>query len=394
MLVPARLTEGGADVEMTQRKIVVVSLSMALFLCACQPTREPGEPVVIDPVELQTFADALFVEQMEALHIPGVVFIFVQNGDVIYAKGYGYANLEATTPMNADSSVVRIGSVSKLFVATAVMQLIEQGKLDLHTDINQYLSAFQLEDTFPKPVNLTHLLTHTGGFEDPPYTSDTDPQQVQPLGEFLAANMPPRTYPPGEDFIYSNYAYALAALIVEEVSGTPFDQYVKQNIFQPLGMTQSSYLLAPPLPETMATGYSYQDGVQIPQPMDYDSDYPGGSIVSTAEDMSHFILAHLQDGCYRDNCILQAATLAEMHQRQAETPFEGQNVTYGFVEGIQDGQRLLGHSGAIRGFGNSLNLLPEHNVGYFFSFNAECYETSACEIIARFRQQFLEQFFR
>ncbi|MGD2158923.1 MAG: serine hydrolase domain-containing protein, partial [Anaerolineales bacterium] len=130
---------------MTQRRIAVVILSMALFLCACQPTRKPVEPVVIDPVELQTFADALFVEQMEALHIPGVVFIFVQNGDVIYAKGYGYANLEATTPMNADSSVVRIGSVSKLFVATAVMQLIEQGKLDLHTDINQYLSAFQLE---------------------------------------------------------------------------------------------------------------------------------------------------------------------------------------------------------------------------------------------------------
>jgi CubicO group peptidase (beta-lactamase class C family) len=159
-------------------------------------------------------------------------------------------------------------------------------------------------------------------------------------------------------------------------------------------MTRSRYLLAPPLPENMVTGYLYQDGAQVPQPMDYDDDYPGGSIVSTAEDMSHFILAHLQDGCYQDACILQATTLAEMHQRQAKTPFEGQNATFGFVEGIVDEARLIGHSGAIRGFGSSLNMFPEHDMGYFFAFNAECYETSACRIVSEFRQQFLERFFR
>ncbi len=205
--------------------------------------------------------------------------------------------------------------------------------------------------------------------------------------------MPPPTHPPGEVFIYSNYGYALAALIVEEISGTPFDQYVEQNILTPLEMTQSHYLLAPPLPENMMTGYLYRDGEQIPQPMDYDSDYPGGSIVSTAEDMSHFILAHLGDGCYQGTCILNATTLAEMHRRQAETPYEGQYVTFGFTEGDLDGQRLLGHSGAIRGFGSSLDLLPEHNAGYFFSFNAECLETSACQIVSEFRKQFLERFF-
>ena len=144
----------------------------------------------------------------------------------------------------------------------------------------------------------------------------------------------------------------------------------------------------------MATGYFYQDGVQTPQPMDYDEDYPAGLIVSTAEDMSHFILAHLQDGCYQDVCILQPATLAQMHQRQAATPYEGQNTTFGFVEGITAEARLIGHSGAVRGFGSSLNMLPEHDMGYFFSFNAECIGTSACEIVPAFRKQFLERFFR
>jgi CubicO group peptidase (beta-lactamase class C family) len=206
--------------------------------------------------------------------------------------------------------------------------------------------------------------------------------------------MPPRSHPPGKEHIYSNYGYALAALVVEEVSGMPFDQYVEEKIFEPLGMHQSRYLVAPPLPESMATGYAYRDGEQVPQPMDYDSDYPGGSIVSTAEEMSHFILAHLQDGCYQGACILQAATVAEMQQRQAKTPYKGQNVTYGFVEGTFDGVRLLGHGGAIRGFGSSLDMFPEHDMGYFFSFNEECYETSACQIVPEFREQFLERFLR
>jgi CubicO group peptidase (beta-lactamase class C family) len=374
-------------------RATIVLLLISVLIAACQPVDREIEAVAIDPAELEPWLDRFFAAQMEELHIPGVSFVLVQNGEIVLAKGYGYADLEVGSTLAADSTVMRIGSVSKLVVATAVMQLVEGGKLDLQTNVNHYLTALQLEDTFPEPVTLAYLLTHTAGFEDPPYTSNTDPQQVQPLGAFLAANMPPRTHPPGKDFVYSNYGYALAGLVVEQVSGTPFDAYVKQNIFDPLGMVQSRYLLAPPLPQNMATGYLTQDGAQIPQPMDYDSDYPGGSIVSTAEDMARFMLAHLQDGCYQGACILQADTVAEMHQRQAKTPFEGQNVTIGFVEGFQNGQRLLGHSGAIRGFGTSLNLLPEHNAGYFFSFNEECYLTSACEIISAFREQFMNQFF-
>lgn len=382
------------DVEVNRIRPILLILSLMLLLISCKADRKPAERSVIDPFELQSFADAFFAEQMATLHIPGVTFIFVQGGEVVYAKGYGYANLETASSMNADSSVVRIGSVSKLFVATAVMQLVEGGKLDLHTDINQYLISFQLESVFPEPLTLAHLLTHTGGFRDPPDITYTDPQEVLPLGLFLAANMPSPTSLPGEDFIYSNFGYALAGLIVQDVSGIPFDQYVEENIFNPLKMTRSSYLLAPPLPENIVTGYSYRDGDQIPQPIDYDDDYPGGSIVSTAEDMSHFMLAHLGTGCYQDGCILRASTLAVMHQRQAATPYEGQYVTFGFTEGILDGQRLIGHTGAIRGFGSSLDLLPEHNAGYFFSFNAECLDTSACQIVPEFRKQFLERFFR
>jgi CubicO group peptidase (beta-lactamase class C family) len=174
---------------MGRTKAAIVVLLMAQLLSGCLSARKPVEPVVIDPVELQTFADRFFAEQLEALHIPGLVFVFVQGGEVVYAQGYGYADLESVTPMDAGASVMRIGSVSKPFVATAVMQLIEQGKLDLDTDVNQYLKAFSLEDTYPEPVRLGHLLTHRAGFEDPPYTSNLDPQQVEPLGAHLATSM-------------------------------------------------------------------------------------------------------------------------------------------------------------------------------------------------------------
>jgi CubicO group peptidase (beta-lactamase class C family) len=289
---------------------------------------------------------------------------------------------------------VRIGSVSKTFVATAVMQLVEAGKVDLHTDVNEYLTSFQLEDTYRQPVTLAHLLTHTAGFQDPPYVSNTDPLLVEPLGEHLAAHMPPRSKRPGKTFVYSNYGYALAGLIVQEVSGIAFDQYVADNIFQPLGMTRSQYLVLPPIPENMATGYFYEYGVQVPQPMDYDNDYPGGSIVTTAEDMARFMLAHLQGGCLRDACILQPVTVAEMHQRQVKASRTGQSQTYGFIEGVINEVRMVGHGGAIRGFAASLNLLLEHDLGVFFALNEECYQTTACDILGEFRQQFTERFFQ
>jgi CubicO group peptidase (beta-lactamase class C family) len=369
-----------------------------LLLCVaraggCGRSAQPGEPVKIGASEVQAFADRFFPRRLRKHHIPGLVFVFVQEGEVVFASGYGTADLATGTPMEAGATVTRIGSVSKTFVATAVMQLVEQGALDLHEDVNQYLTAFQLGETFPEPVTLAHLLTHSAGFEDPPYVSNTDPDLVEPLREHLARSMPPRTYPPGERFIYSNYAYALAALVVEESSGMSFDQYAAEHVFAPLGMTSSRYLTAPPAPATMATGYQYVGREQVAQPLDWDSDYPGGSIVATANDMARFMLAHLEGGCHAGGCILGPESVAQMHQMQAETGYDGQSVTYGFAEAFVDGVRMVGHSGAIRGFGTSLNLLPEHGMGYFISFNEECYQTTACEIIAEFREEFVQRFF-
>lgn len=379
------------------RILVCCTIAVSLTGCAAQGNRlgAPAnhEPGPIDADELEAFTDHFFSEQIEELHIPGLIFVCVQDGQVLLAKGYGNADLEQGIPFDPDETAVRIGSVSKLFVATAVMQLVERGELDLHTDVNQYLSAFQLDDNYPEPVTLAHLLTHSGGFDYPPYWTTTDPTEVQPLGPYLTEHMPPRIIPPGEVLAYSSHGYDLAAYIVEKVSGIPFDQYVEENTLQILGMTQSGYLLSPPKQDVLAMGYAYDGEVQIPQPIDYDPGYASGSFVSTAADMAKFMLAHLQNGCYQDTCILQPETIAMMQQQQFTNHPRLAGWTYGFSEGFENNQRWIGHGGAIRGFGSDLTLLPAHNLGYFFSFNQECWQTGACKITQRFREQFFDHFF-
>jgi CubicO group peptidase (beta-lactamase class C family) len=373
-----------------RKTILLAAIASSWFLTSCRGSGVSARSVAIEQASLAQFTDDFFPLRMETLGIPGLCFVLMEDGAVVLSMGYGVADIASGERVDPDSTLMRIGSVSKPFVAVAVMQLAEAGRLSLDVDINRYLKSMQVQSDFTTPVTLAHLLTHTGGFDGPPYVSNTDPASVEPLAQFLADSMPPVTSMPGTLFTYSNYGYALAALVVEEVSGQPFDQYVLDHILRPLQMSDTSYLLTPPVPENIATGYKLAAGAQEPQPIDYDGDYPGGSIVSTAGDMSHFLVALANGGCYEGACILRALSVAEMFEPRAETPYEGQRVTYGFVQGTSGGQLLLGHSGAIRGFGSFLGILLDQEIGYFLSFNEECYETSACDIIPEFRTAFAD----
>jgi CubicO group peptidase (beta-lactamase class C family) len=142
-----------------------------------------------DPAELAVFLDGLLGGLMEERHIPGAVVLVVKDGSVFFAKGYGFADLETKRPVDPETTLFRVFSVSKLFTATAVMQLVEQGKLDLHADVNQYLDSFSLEERFGKPVTLANLLTHTGGFDDA-LLGSIQPLEREPvpLGKYLATH--------------------------------------------------------------------------------------------------------------------------------------------------------------------------------------------------------------
>ena len=325
-----------------------------------------------DPQELEAFVDGVIAAQLQAYHIPGATVSVVKDGEIYLAKGYGYADLEIPTPVSADRTLFRPGSVSKLFTWTAVMQLAEQGKVDLNTDVNIYLRDIKIPDPYHQPVTLAHLLTHTAGFESRDeglFVRQTE--EFIPLRDYLVRYRPARIYPPGQITAYSNYGAALAGYIVEQVSGMLYEEYINESIFKPLGMTRSTF--SRPLPTELVTdlavGFNYVDGAYQSQ-AEWVQPAPAGGLATTATDMARFMIAHLQNGRYGDTTILSASSIQKMHQRQFTNDPRANGWTFGFMEAELNGQRIIWHGGATCFFHSALVLLPEQNSGVFVSFNS------------------------
>ena len=329
----------------------------------------------IDRKELEAFLDKFFAEQMVKFRVPGVVFVLVKDGKVFFAKGYGYADIENKKPVDPDKTLFRAYSISKSFTATAVMQLVERGQLKLDEDVNKYLKRFKIKDNFTEPVTLADLLTHRAGFTD----TDVKTQLAQgefrvlDLGEYLKKNMPPRSRPPGK-FEYSNFGAALAGLVVEEVSGEPFAKYIEKNIFKPLEMRDSTFLLPSqlqsPTTSNFASSYAIENGASRKMRLD-EGDFsvaPAANLLTTGTDITKFMIAHLQNGRYKDTRILSEASAKKMHEPWLYSDAK-KDFGYGFFWRTENGQRVMFHAGGYQ-FGNVnlMQLVPEHNIGFFLSF--------------------------
>jgi len=337
----------------------------ALEQVAAQP------PPPVDSQALETFVNELLAVQMDENHIPGAVVAVVEDGRLLMAKGYGYANLDDQTLVDPEQTLFHVASLSKLFIWTAVMQLVEEGKLSLDSDINEFLD-FTIPSTFPEPIRLRDLMSHTSGFEDRSLEMwKLQADQISPLGVYLEANTPARVFPPGELIAYSNYGSSLAGYIVERVSGLSFDEYVEKNILEPLGMTRSSYRqpLPPALAGDLASGYNYSDGQYVAGDP-YDQSYPSGSLSATAADMARFMIAHLQNGELEGNHILKEETAIQMHSQLYAPDPRLDGVAHGFFERTINGQRLLSHGGNFINSNSFLYLIPEQKAGFFISTNS------------------------
>ncbi|GCE02766.1 serine hydrolase domain-containing protein [Dictyobacter aurantiacus] len=351
------------------------------------PSAGPG-----DSRELETFLDRELGAQLAKKHIPGATVSVVKDGRLFFAKGYGYADLQHGTRVNAETTLFRIGSVSKLFTWTAVMQLAEQGKLDLHADVNRYLKTFQIPATYPQPITLAHLLTHTPGFEDRGTgIMARTPGDLEPPGTWLATHIPARVRPPGTLVSYSNYGVALAGYIVQQVSGMPFDQYVEEKIFRPLKMTYSTFRQPVParLAPNLSKGYQYENGSNRVLPFELFQIAPAGSMSSTATDIANFMLAHLQDGRFNTQRILQEATAREMHRQHFTSDTRLPGMDYGFYEMQVNRLHLIGHGGDTTAFHSLLALLPAQQLGLFVSYNSSSGEGAREELL----QAFLDHYF-
>jgi CubicO group peptidase (beta-lactamase class C family) len=319
--------------------------------------------------DAEAFLDGVIPIELKAEDIAGAAVGVVKDGQPLLVKGYGYADVEKKRPVTGDATLFRPGSISKLFTWTAVMQQVEQGKLDLDRDVNDYLD-FRIPATYPKPVTLRNLMTHTPGFEESLKNLILDTNHIEPLGPYLAAHLPNRIYPPGEVPAYSNYGAALAGYIVQRVSGQPFADYIDAHIFKPLGMQHSTFVqpLPPNLKPLMSNGYITAS--EPPHAFEIIWDAPAGALSTTAADIARFMIAHLQNGQYNGATILRPETAALMHAPQSGPHPALNKMALGFYEENLNGHRIIGHGGDTIYFHSDLGLVLDSGTGLFVAYNS------------------------
>jgi CubicO group peptidase (beta-lactamase class C family) len=318
--------------------------------------------------DIETFLDGIVPLQLDREDVAGATVAVVKDGKLLFTKGYGYADVKQKQPITAET-LFRPGSISKLFTWTAVMQLVEQGKLDLGKDVNEYLD-FKIPEAFGQTISLKNILTHTAGFEEQLKDLFVADKRSPNLGNHLKTHIPKRIFAPGMTPAYSNYGAALAGYIVERVSGQPFNDYIQQNIFEPLGMTHSTFAqpLPPELVPLMSNGYVLAS--DEPKEFETISPFPSGSLTTSAADMSKFMLAHLQEGRLGGAQILKPETTRLMHSRAFGLDPAANEMAYGFWEESRNGQRIIGHGGDTIYFHSDLHLLVDAGVGFFVSYNS------------------------
>lgn len=372
--------------------------SESYVVCAATTvSKQPARALAKD--DLESWLDGYLPSALERGDVAGAVVVVVKDGRVLLQKGYGYSDVEARRLFDPETTLFRPGSVSKLVTWTAVMQLYEQGKIDLDRDVNTYLD-FAIPpyagDT-SRPVTMRNLMTHTGGFEES--FKDlllTDPAQVLPLGQHLKRLIPKRIYAPGEIPAYSNFGAGLAGYIVERVSGRPFADYVAQHVFAPLGIRGAGHAsFHQPLPTEsqalLAKGYQLASGSAQPYEI-----FPGpaGHSVFTGGDMARFMMAHLQEGEFEGQRILKAETARMMHDSPLTliSPAVSRSML-GFYESNRNGHRVIGHEGDTRIFHSMLRLLPDEHVGIFVSVNSLGRDEAGRAIREGLSDRFIDRYF-
>ena len=343
--------------------------------------------------DLDAWLDGFMSTALQGGKIAGAQVVVVKDGEMLLKRGYGYADVAAEIPMDPDRHQMRIGSTSKLFAWTAVMQQVEAGKIDLDADVNRYLD-FKLSPPGNRPLTMTDLMTHRGGFEEG--LKDilaTDPERLKTTERYLKENIRPFMFTPGEVPAYSNYGTALAGYIVERVSGEPYEAYIERHILKPLRMnhTTGRQPLPPAFTKTAAKGY--QTTATAPHAFELVGTAPAGNISATGADMGNFMLAHLQEGRLDGARVLQPATARMMQMPSLEMPPGFDTLAHGFFRGTRNGYLVVGHGGDTVVFHTDMNLLPEEGVGIFVSFNSSGEGAAVYGARERLFERFMDRYF-
>lgn len=355
-----------------------------------EPATLPGEPVtpavaggtygLLDKARLDAWLDGLVEASMMSEHLPGVVLSVVEGDRLVTSRGWGLANIEQRRLADPASSLFRIGSISKVVTATALLRLAEQGALDPQQSVARYLDPLPFPDG--EAVTLVHLLTHQAGFEDSylGHFYAVDAQTDHELLPYLSQYAPRRVRDAGQLSSYSNYGYAVLGAVVAEVSGDAFEAHMDQLLGE-WGMGRSSYRersgvpreddLPEALADHLAEGYRWSGWRQQRSGSFWmhRGMAPAGAMLSTAEDMARFMRLHLRHGNLDGRQLLQTATLDRMHTVLTRHHEAVGGNAYGFWARELSGLRTIEHAGAVLHFHSNMVLLPEPGIGIFVSTN-------------------------
>jgi CubicO group peptidase (beta-lactamase class C family) len=370
-------------------------LAFASFAQSVPSTSPPPSSTAaqLTQQDVGSWADGFMSYALIRGDVAGAVVVVVKDGTVLFEKGYGYSDIMARKPADPDKTLFRIGSTSKIFTWTAVMQLVEQGKLDLDADINGYLD-FKIHARDAKPITLRNIMTHTAGFEESlKNLIETDPSRLLTLEALVKRWTPERIYAAGSTPAYSNYATAIAGYIVARVSGESFDDYIDRHLFAPLGMEHSTS--RQPLPKVlqpdMSKGYAL---ASLPEkPYELIAAAPAGALASTGSDMARFMIAHLQNGAHGGKRILRAETAQQMHTTALTMIPPLDRMVLGFEESNYNGHHIIAHGGDTQWFHTDLHLFIDDGVGLFMSVNSIGKEGAANAIREALFREFCDRYF-
>ncbi len=365
-------------------------LAAPAVMAASIDTESPVLTHELTAADADAWLDGYLPFALEQADIAGAVVVIVKDGQVLTQRSFGYADVAARRRIDPATTMFRPGSISKLFTWTAVMQLVEEGKIDLDADVNRYLD-FSIPPFDGKPITMRNIMTHTPGFEAALkhliVFEGSGP--VPSLGDALKQRLPKRVFAPGTTGAYSNYAVGLAGYIVERASGMPFEDYVERKVFAPLGMTHATF--RQPLPTAlepfMAKGYRLAS--VGPEPYEFVTLPPAGSLAVSAADMAKFMIAHLDQGAG----LMQPATAQLMHDPVYIAVPGVDRMALGFMEQRVNRLEAIGHGGDAINFHSDLWLLPAQHVGLFMSMNSAGTGRATHEIRLALFQQFGARYF-
>ena len=376
----------------TMRMLAAALVAFATLSTAAQGGASQAAAAPLTADDVNAWLDGYLPYALHTGDIAGAVVAVVKDGQILTERGYGYSDVAKRTPVDPKLTLFRPGSVSKLVTWTAVMQMVEQGKIDLDGDVNQYLD-FKIPPRAGKPVTMRNLMQHVAGFEEQAKGIMSEDPKAPGFEELLKQWVPERVFAPGTTPAYSNYGASLAGYIVQRVSGESFDDYVDKHIFAPLDMKHSSF--RQPLPADLAPLMSkgYELASDEPHAFEMVGPAPAGSLSSPADDMAHFMIAHLQNGEYNGNRILRPETAEMMHNSPLTILPPLNRMELGFFETNINGREVIGHLGDTQYFHTSLHLFLKENVGLYVSFNSPGKAGAAGSLRNAFFQDFADRYF-